>query len=143
MSTTERTTTSAVGARASAAEPVYAPTRRRLWPILLVLAVLIPLGLFVASRFGVPISLPSLHKNVDQPMALLYNSNAEHMLITVAEDGNVESANNVDVKCEVGGGGTSIWIVEDAKRVEEGDVIVRLDQSTIEDQLNAQKILYN
>jgi multidrug efflux pump subunit AcrA (membrane-fusion protein) len=65
------------------------------------------------------------------------------LLITVTEDGNVESANNVDVKCEVAGGGTILWIVEDGKLVEKGEEIVRLDQSAIEDQLNAQKIVYN
>ncbi len=64
----------------------------------------------------------------------------QRLVITVSEDGNIESASNVDVKCEVLGGSTILWIVEDGKQVEKGEVIVRLDESTIDTQLNTQKI---
>lgn len=64
------------------------------------------------------------------------------LLVTVTEDGNVESASNVDVKCEVAGGSTILWIVEDGERVVAGQEIVKLDQSTIDEQLNAQKIVH-
>jgi len=63
--------------------------------------------------------------------------------ITVTEDGNLESASNIDVKCEVAGGSTILWIVEDGRQVEKDDVIVRLDQAGINEQLNAQKIAFN
>ena len=62
------------------------------------------------------------------------------MILKVTEDGNIESASNIDVKCEVLGGSTILWIVEDGKRVEKDEVIVRLDESAIETQLNTQKI---
>ena len=64
------------------------------------------------------------------------------LVLTVTEDGNVESGSNVDVKCKIAGGATILWIVEDGKEVLEGDVIVKLDQSTIDDQFNAQRIIY-
>src|ERR1700690_3545061 len=35
------------------------------------------------------------------------------VLITVTEDGNLESASNVEVRCQVAGGGTIIWIIPD------------------------------
>jgi hypothetical protein len=44
-----------------------------------------------------------------------------NLLITVTEDGNVESANNVDVKCQVAGGSTILWIVKDGTQVKKGD----------------------
>lgn len=66
----------------------------------------------------------------------------EQLLVTVAEDGNVESASNVDVKCEVAGGGTILWIIEDGSTVKKGDELIRLDTSLIEDQLNTQRIAY-
>jgi len=64
------------------------------------------------------------------------------LLVTVTEDGNLESAKNVEVRCQVAGGGTIIWIIADGSMVEEGQELVRLDQSVIEDQLNTQKINY-
>ncbi len=64
------------------------------------------------------------------------------LLITVTEDGNLESANNVDIKCEVAGGSTILWIVKDGQLVEKGEVLARLDSSQLEDQINQQKINY-
>jgi HlyD family secretion protein len=64
------------------------------------------------------------------------------LLVTVTEDGNLESASNVEVRCQVAGGGTIIWIIPDGSMVEAGQELVRLDQSVIEDQLNTQKISY-
>jgi RND family efflux transporter MFP subunit len=64
----------------------------------------------------------------------------QRLVITVSEDGNIESAANVDVKCEILGGSTILWIVGDGKQVEEGEEIVRLDESAIDTQLNTQKI---
>ena len=64
------------------------------------------------------------------------------LLVTVTEDGNLESASNVEVRCQVAGGGTIIWIIPDGSMVEAGQELVRLDQSVIEDQLNTQKITY-
>ncbi len=64
------------------------------------------------------------------------------LLITVTEDGNLESAQNVDIKCEVAGGSTILWIIEDGKEVAEGAELVRLDSSQLEDQINQQRIAY-
>lgn len=64
------------------------------------------------------------------------------LLITVTEDGNLESAQNVDIKCEVAGGSTILWIIEDGKEVTEGAELVRLDSAQLEDQINQQRIAY-
>lgn len=74
--------------------------------------------------------------------ALLYTVAKNDILVTVTEDGNVESASNVDVKCSVSGGSTILWIVEDGTTVSEGDEIVKLDTANLEDQLNTQKMNY-
>ena len=62
------------------------------------------------------------------------------LVITVVEDGNVESSSNLDIKCEVAGGSVILWIVADGKQVKKGEKLVELDGSTIEDQINLQKI---
>ena len=74
--------------------------------------------------------------------ALTYEVKRGPMQVLVTADGNVESASNIEVKCRVAGGGTILWIVEDGKVVEEGEVIVRLDTSGIDEQLNSQLIVY-
>ncbi len=59
--------------------------------------------------------------------------------VTVMEDGNLESAANVDVKCRVAGGSSILWIVEDGKVVEKDEEIIKLDSSALEDQIVQQK----
>jgi len=64
------------------------------------------------------------------------------LIVSITEDGNIESAQNIDVKCEVKGGSTILWIIRDGTQVKKGEELVRLDSATIEDQVNAQKILF-
>jgi multidrug efflux pump subunit AcrA (membrane-fusion protein) len=62
------------------------------------------------------------------------------LTVAVTEDGTVESSSNLDVKCEVAGSATILWLVKDGSQVNEGDELVRLDSSLIEEQVNTQKI---
>jgi multidrug efflux pump subunit AcrA (membrane-fusion protein) len=64
------------------------------------------------------------------------------LIVTVVEDGNLESAVNIDIKCEVAGGSSILWIVEDGTEVKEGEKIVELDASTLEESINQQRITY-
>ncbi len=63
----------------------------------------------------------------------------ERLIISVTEDGNLESAENKDVKCEIEGGSTILWIVADGTVVAEGEKIVELDKSGIEEQFRQQE----
>lgn len=65
-----------------------------------------------------------------------------NMLITVTDDGTLESGSNVEVKCEVAGGATILWIIPDGTEVEAGEKLVELDPSAITDQYNIQKSVY-
>lgn len=64
------------------------------------------------------------------------------LVVTVVEDGNMESASNTDVKCEVAGGSTILSIVKDGTQVRAGDEIVKLDSSLLEEQVNTQRIVF-
>lgn len=64
------------------------------------------------------------------------------MFVTVIEDGNVESARNVEIKCQVAGGTSILSIIKDGTEVEAGEKLVELDASQLEDQINQQKIAY-
>ncbi len=63
------------------------------------------------------------------------------LLILVSEEGNIESARNVEIKCQVPGPLTILEIVPDGSLVHEGDVLVRLDGSYLEDSLLAQEVV--
>ena len=58
----------------------------------------------------------------------------------VAGTGRVESVETLNVRCEVSGGGTIVEMVADGVMVSEGDLIVRLDSSSLEDELDVLQI---
>lgn len=64
------------------------------------------------------------------------------LAVTVTETGDLESASNVDLKCLVKGGSTILSIVKDGSQAKEGDVLVRLDASTIEEEISKQRIAH-
>jgi RND family efflux transporter MFP subunit len=64
------------------------------------------------------------------------------LLVTITADGSLESANNCELKCQIPGGGRIISIIPDGTEVEKGTELVQLDRSLFEEQLNAQKIIY-
>jgi multidrug efflux pump subunit AcrA (membrane-fusion protein) len=62
------------------------------------------------------------------------------LVVTVTEDGSVESAVNIDIKCEVAGGTSILWIVDDGTEVKKGEKIVQLDSAALEESINQQRI---
>ena len=65
----------------------------------------------------------------------------------ITERGNVESASNVDIRCEVesrGSQGTMILeLIEEGTYVKPGDVLCKLDSSSLEQELVQQQIICN
>ncbi len=64
------------------------------------------------------------------------------LIVSITEDGAVESAHNKDIKCELPGGGTILWLIPDGTEVKQDDKLVQFDKSAIEDKISAQQILY-
>jgi len=109
----------------------------RKWAILvLVLAVVAGLGSLGYA------TLSGSRESRSMNSFLTHTVTRGELLITITEDGNLESAQNVDIKCEVAGGSTILWIVEDGKEVSQGADLVRLDSAQLEDQINQQRIVY-
>jgi RND family efflux transporter MFP subunit len=64
----------------------------------------------------------------------------------VVEQGEVESSENVEVKCEVKGfnGQTAVlWVIPEGAQVKEGDLLVTLDASSLEQEKLQQEVLCN
>ena len=64
-----------------------------------------------------------------------------NLVVTVTEDGQVESATNTNVKCDVPGPIRILELVDDGTQVGKGDVLAKLDSSEIEDEILKQKIV--
>lgn len=103
----------------------------------------IVIGFGVFAAIGVYASTQMMDFGSSEGIAALTHTvGKSDLLITVTEDGNVESAKNLDIKCQVSGGSSILWIVEDGKEVKKGDKLVELDQSKLEDEISAQTITY-
>ncbi len=133
--------------RESADDLVYRFRRerptRRLGLVVLGGLLFAALGLFAWQMFGESgfgDSKPSNGSGVNAGGALTHTVAKGRLLVTVVAAGNMESAKNIEVKCQVAGGTSILKIVPEGTEVEKDDLLVTLDSSTIEDQLNAQKI---
>jgi len=105
------------------------------WALRLVL-----LGAVVGlSAFGV-VKLAGSFESRGADAWLTHVAKRGELLVTIVEDGNLESSQNVDIKCEVAGGSTILSIIEDGKEVQEGAELVKLESAQLEDLINQQKI---
>lgn len=64
------------------------------------------------------------------------------MIVSIAEDGTLQSSHNVEIKCEVQGGSTILWIIPDGTEVRKGEELVRLDSAGIQEKIDLQRIAY-
>jgi multidrug efflux pump subunit AcrA (membrane-fusion protein) len=55
------------------------------------------------------------------------------LIVTVTEQGTLESSDNTEIKCKVRGQNTVTWVIESGTYVEPGDELVRLDTLAIEE----------
>ena len=60
------------------------------------------------------------------------------LVVSVTEQGTLESSNNTEIKCKVRGWSLVTWVVEDGTEVKAGDELVRLDTKRIEDAISLQ-----
>jgi len=60
------------------------------------------------------------------------------LVVSVTEQGTLESSNNTELKCKVRGYNTVIWVIEGGTEVKAGDELVRLDTKPIEDAISLQ-----
>ena len=58
------------------------------------------------------------------------------LLVTVTEQGILESSENTEIKCQVRGYNTVIWVIDSGTMVKPGDELVRLDTLFIEEQID-------
>ncbi len=60
------------------------------------------------------------------------------LIVTVTEQGTLESAENTEIKCGVRGENVIIWVIKSGSLVKAGDELIRLDTLAIEDAIAEQ-----
>lgn len=143
----------------SLAEPLAAPLRRSLFDqtdgsgtdrraegksrggglLRSLVGLLVVVGLLGAAGWAAATFIP-FGSSKTGPVALTHQVVPTDFVVTVTEDGNVESASNIDIRCLVAGGGTIKEIVNDGTIVNQGDKLVEIDSAVIDEQILTQKI---
>jgi HlyD family secretion protein len=93
-----------------------------------VVAVAAIAATFVPKAISLPESGPKLTHTIARG----------NLIVTVTEQGTLESSNNTEIKCRVRGWSMVIWVVDGGTEVEAGDELVRLDTKAIEDAVSLQ-----
>lgn len=73
-------------------------------------------------------------------VAITWRARKEKLRISVLESGQLKASKSTDIYCEVKGGATILYLVPEGTQVAAGDLLVRLDASTLENDLTAQRI---
>ncbi|MFQ5805251.1 MAG: efflux RND transporter periplasmic adaptor subunit [Phycisphaerae bacterium] len=60
--------------------------------------------------------------------------------ITLTEDGELKPRESINIKCEVEGQSTILYVVEESTRVQKGDLLVELASDTLEDRLRSKQM---
>lgn len=103
--------------------------------------VLLGLGVLAVVITGGVLWTRTVAPGSDVPM-LTHTIQRGDLVVSVVEQGTLESSSNREIKCKVKGGSTVLWVVEAGTEVEPGDELIRLDMSTIEDTISQQRITY-
>ncbi len=122
--------------RPNAVETTKTPgQRRRLWIWRLSLGAALALAALVS--FGLS-GRPATDRSFNPEVVRVKRRDVFKTLVV---EGNVESSQNIEIKCRVPGGSTLLWLVDDGAQVKQGDELVRLDTSLVDEQLAEQTIL--
>lgn len=107
---------------------------RRRWPRRSLLLVAAVAAIGVAATF-IPLARSS--RPVDP--GPIHTVERGELIVTVTEQGTLESSENSEIKCRVRGENTITWVIESGTVVKPGDELLRLDTLTIEEEISERK----
>jgi HlyD family secretion protein len=102
------------------------------------------LSLGLGTCIVVLLLLAFVGRSGDEASALATVARVERgpLLIAITESGTIRAKDNLEVKCEVEGRSTITFIVEEGTRVEEGDLLVELESSQLEERFTQMQMSY-
>jgi len=90
----------------------------------------------VAVVASVAVLIPGAISSRDIGHELTHTITRGDLIVTVTEQGILESSDNTEIKCKVRGQSNVIWVIEGGTEVKPGDELVRLDTLVIEDAIS-------
>ena len=109
------------------------PSRKRPRTLLI-----LGLGL-IAILVSVMALQPTLFATSVSNSAITYEITRGDLLVTITEQGSLESSNNTEIKSKVRGFNTVTWVIPSGTMVKPGDELVRLDTKVLEENLSLSK----
>ncbi len=112
---------------------------------LFVLLVLSAIAIAIAGASFLNKILPSVFPS-SRPDLITHKVKPEYLQVTVVERGTLESADNKEVICKVKAGSpgtfasTIKWVIDDGSTVVRGQLLMELDDSSLQDQFRTQSI---
>ena len=91
--------------------------------------------LLIVAAISVPYVLLSEKEAVDTDLPT-HRIDRRDIVISVTEQGTLESANNTEIKCRVRGDNTITFVIESGSLVSKGDILVQLDTLAIEEEIS-------
>jgi len=85
------------------------------------------------------ILIPALFATQGGNTAITYEVTRGDLLVTITEQGSLESSNNTEIKSRVRGFNTVTWVIPSGTVVKPGDELVRLDTKELEENLSLSK----
>jgi multidrug efflux pump subunit AcrA (membrane-fusion protein) len=82
--------------------------------------------------------IPGAMSNRESGPTLSHTIARGDLVVSVTEQGTLESSNNTELKCKVRGWSLVTWVIEGGTEVQAGDELVRLDTKRIEDAISLQ-----
>ncbi len=70
----------------------------------------------------------------------LYEAKQGPLTISVVSGGTIQSRDKVEIKSELEGHNTVIWVIDEGSRVKKGDLLLEFDASTLEEKHKEQKV---
>ena len=127
--------------------PPRKPTRRKRSPLARLLFALVALVVVVGVALGGAMYFGKGFFKTARPDLITHKVKQEMLPVTVTERGTLESADNKDVICKVKAGSkasfasTIKWVIDDGSVVSKGQLLMELDDSSLQDQMRSQSIV--
>lgn len=123
-------------------DPHVKDQRRGQWVWLVLIIFMSVVAVFLFPRLTSLFAFTQGDNSVDLTALPTHLVERRDLDITVTAEGSLVSDDNIDVTCEVKGGATIIWLVDDGAQVKKGMEIVRLDAFMVNEYMMAQQIDY-
>ena len=101
------------------------------------------LTIVIATAGALWVAVPASSGNAGVDSLPTHTISRSDLLVSVTEQGTLESSNNTEIKCKVRGSSTITFVIESGTEVQAGDVLVKLETLAIEEEISERTKFYH